>query len=153
MSENNITRPNGASSDRAKVKREVMHLIHRTGMLAGFDAIASDGTKPVIVAFEDETIASVVERASWTEGYANLVVVMPRSARLAIMTLTPNLSQLMFAQMNTERLDLHPDSEIGMVVLAAKAAAEPLALRFTNGPASDIKHAESIPEASLALSQ
>lgn len=119
---------------RRFLKRKVLNHLHRSGMIKALDTKDSSGARPIIVAFEDETVGAVIEQASWSGGSANVVVLMEHEYRIAVMALTAGTQTPSYSKARASHLSLQPDSHIGMFVHAAEHSAEPLALAFGGAP-------------------
>lgn len=96
--------------DRDALSRAVM-----LGQLSqDFPVTALDGKAPVVVAHADETVAEVFERISWSDGYANLFVLM-EDGRICLVAVMPPASSLHEANAEPiEREEIVRDSKIGM---------------------------------------
>lgn len=108
------------SADRRAQTAAILGSISRPGVDEHLKVTGIDGSKPVVVAFADESIGDVFERVSWSAGFANLFVMMDDNS-LALASVLPPASSL--REREAEPLELmSPDSPIGMLIEASRKA-------------------------------
>lgn len=109
-----------SSVERRTLTAMILGAITRTGMEHHLKVTGVDGSKPVVVAFADESIGDVFERISWSSGFANLFVVV-NDHDIALASVLPPASSL--REREAEPLELlNPDSPIGMLIEASRKA-------------------------------
>src|SRR5690554_6884521 len=88
--------------------------ITRVGMHKHLPITGTDGARPIVIAFGDESIGEVLERVSWSDGFANLFIVMGPDD-IALASMLPSMSAL--HERDAEPLELLvSDSPIAMLV-------------------------------------
>ncbi|WP_417512114.1 hypothetical protein [Microbacterium sp.] len=108
------------SAERRAHTAAILGAISRPGVNSFLKVTGIDGSKPVVVAFADESIGDVFERVAWSAGFANLFVMM-EDGDLALASVLPPASSL--REREAEPLELmSPDSPIGMLVEASRKA-------------------------------
>lgn len=107
-----------AGTIRRRVTAKILGSITRVGGDKHLKVTGIDGTKPIVVAFADESIGDVFQRVMWSAGFANLFVVMG-AREIVLASVLPPASSL--NEREAEPLELlSPDSPIGMLVEASR---------------------------------
>lgn len=108
------------SAERRALTASILGTITRLGVHRHLKVTGVDGSKPVVIAFADESIGDVFERVTWSAGFANLFVLMSDDD-IALASVLPPASALNEREAEPLTL-LSPDSPIGMLVEASREA-------------------------------
>lgn len=108
------------SAERRALTATILGSITRHGVDRQLKITGVDGSKPIVIAFADESIGDVFERVMWSAGFANLFVVMDEN-EIALASVLPPASSLNEREAEPLTL-LSPDSPIGMLVEASRKA-------------------------------
>lgn len=111
------------ASDRdriSQVTRTVMHWLAKSGdNESSVRTTADDGTRPILVALEDEHFSAVLHRLSWTGGlYATLFVEMNDGSIIAGALMPPE-SALDDRDKHEFDSEFHRDVRVGEIVRAS----------------------------------
>lgn len=130
--------------ERQSIKNRVRIKFHTSGMISALEITDADGNKPIIVAFEDDSIGQIIEQASWHGGSSNIIVLMEDLHKIAVLSLSSTPGSL-FSLVHAEHLHLSPESHVGMLVqYALQQDDHSLSVRFNSPHNSDFKHSETI---------
>ncbi|GAA4379564.1 hypothetical protein [Agromyces bauzanensis] len=106
------------SAERRQLTAKLLGTITRLGIDRHLKVTGVDGSKPIVIAFGDESIGDVFERVAWSAGFANVFVVMSDDD-IALVSVLPPASSLV--ERESEPLELlSPDSPIEMLVEASR---------------------------------
>jgi len=108
------------SAERRALTATILGSITRHGVDRQLKITGVDGSKPIVIAFADESIGDVFERVMWSAGFANLFVVMDEN-EIALASVLPPASSLNEREAEPLTL-LSPDSPIGMLIEASRKA-------------------------------
>ncbi|TWX37137.1 hypothetical protein ES689_10670 [Frigoribacterium sp. ACAM 257] len=90
---------------------------------------ADDGTRPVVVAFDHELVSDVLNRVSWSGGYANLFVIAGEGKMIRASVVPPSASLDEGAAESLGLGAVHDDSTIGMLMANVSTARDGLTVQ------------------------
>lgn len=103
---------------RRATEAAILAAITRHGLDRQLKITGVDGSKPIVIAFGDESIGDVFTRVMWSAGFANLFVVMNEN-NIALVSVLPPASAL--SEREAEPLELtSATSPISMLVEASR---------------------------------
>lgn len=135
------------SPERRGATAAILAEITRLGLDRQLKITGVDGTKPIVIAFGDESIGDVFTRIMWSAGFANLFVVMGEND-IALVSVLPPASAL--TEREAEPLELtSAASPISMLVEASKrAGGASFNIRISFDSSSSAAKIEAVEDAS-----